>query len=391
MDNKVYYGEYTLRHWIKLILKENITIPKYQRYFVWSEDKAKNLIKTLKMKQFVPPVTIGAFKIDGGNKNLILDGQQRLTSILLAYLGRYPDANKYKIEIERIANENDDSEDEADNLDNALEWNFMSLTSRGNNKDEILSALPNASYKNVDFEIDDDFLDKTFLGFSYIVPGTAEGKAQQKYYSSVFRNINAQGQALLPQESRASLYYLNKDLVDLFKPEGLKYISVKSLSVENKLDFVRYLSLLSQYKFETKASSVASGYKSIMEKYYEEYIHSAVSDEDSRIFGKFSAIFPNGNYLARLQNLETTVKKILPDGKFSSIIAMDAYLFGLIYSVLIKDKKIPDGEIEAIKAKIETLISEYRADFGHAKSPSNLSNLRSRIRESIEVYEQHES
>lgn len=40
--NKVYYGEYTLKHWIDLILTENIILPKYQRFFVWDKDKSRN-------------------------------------------------------------------------------------------------------------------------------------------------------------------------------------------------------------------------------------------------------------------------------------------------------------------------------------------------------------
>lgn len=65
MDNRVYYGQYSLKHWIDLILKRNITLPDYQRYFVWNENKIRTLIQTFKKKQFVPPITIGAFKIDG--------------------------------------------------------------------------------------------------------------------------------------------------------------------------------------------------------------------------------------------------------------------------------------------------------------------------------------
>ena len=30
--NKIYYGEYTLKHWIDLILTGNIILPKYQRF-----------------------------------------------------------------------------------------------------------------------------------------------------------------------------------------------------------------------------------------------------------------------------------------------------------------------------------------------------------------------
>ena len=31
MKTKVYYGEYTLRYWIDLILSKNVVIPSYQR------------------------------------------------------------------------------------------------------------------------------------------------------------------------------------------------------------------------------------------------------------------------------------------------------------------------------------------------------------------------
>lgn len=40
MENKVYYGEYSLKHWIDLILSKNIELPEYQRYFVWEEKKS---------------------------------------------------------------------------------------------------------------------------------------------------------------------------------------------------------------------------------------------------------------------------------------------------------------------------------------------------------------
>ncbi len=77
-----------------MILKQNITLPSYQRRFVWTDKNVKALIKAFEENQFVPPITIGAFTIDGKPQNLILDGQQRLTSILLAYLGRYPNKTK---------------------------------------------------------------------------------------------------------------------------------------------------------------------------------------------------------------------------------------------------------------------------------------------------------
>ncbi len=68
MENRVYYGEYSLKHWIELILNGNIELPEYQRYFVWSEEKVKTLIETFRKKQFVPPITIGHTKMETRSK-----------------------------------------------------------------------------------------------------------------------------------------------------------------------------------------------------------------------------------------------------------------------------------------------------------------------------------
>ena len=96
MDKKVYYGEYSLKHWIELLLKKDLELPPYQRNFVWSEEQVKEFVNGLKGEIFVPPVTIGVCNKDGVNHNLILDGQQRLSSILLAFFGVYPmDGNNH--------------------------------------------------------------------------------------------------------------------------------------------------------------------------------------------------------------------------------------------------------------------------------------------------------
>ena len=184
MDNRVYYGEYSLKHWIDLILKQNIILPDYQRHFVWDEKKVKTLIDTFKSKQFVPPVTIGSFNLNGTNQNLILDGQQRLTSVLLAYLGLYPDEATYKEAIQKFADENDDEEEAEEQFDNVLKWTFKKLTSKGKNKQEILEKITLGNYKSTSLTIPPNFFEITFLGFSYLVPFITDEKEQQKYYSS---------------------------------------------------------------------------------------------------------------------------------------------------------------------------------------------------------------
>jgi hypothetical protein len=390
MDNRVYYGEYSLKHWIDLILKENIILPDYQRYFVWSEKKVETLISTFKSKQFVPPVTIGAFKNGNSNQNLILDGQQRLTSILLAYLGLFPDEATYKKAVDKFANENDDEEEIEEQLDNVLDWKFERLTEKGKSKQEILTKIADGNYKKIDFQIDDKFLETTFLGFSYLVPVITDEKVQQKYYSSVFRNINIQGEVLLPQESRASLYFLDKDLVQFFVPDFTKTFVVKGLSVATKIDFVRCLSLLSQYNKDNAANKVARSYKPQMEKFYEEYIYSVVADTEGK-YGKFSSIFPNSQYADRLSNLHQALNSLEIKKEFQSIIDFDMYFFGLTYTIVFENKTINIASKEAIKQEIEAKIGVFKGDYSHTKAPSNLGHLRLRISSSIEIYKKYAS
>ncbi|GAO30427.1 GmrSD restriction endonuclease domain-containing protein [Geofilum rubicundum] len=391
MNNKVYYGEYTLKHWITLILNKNLKLPDYQRFFVWNEKKVKTLIETLKGKQFVPPVTIGAFKLGSTNQNLILDGQQRLTSILLAHLGLYPDKQKYKSTIDLFANERDDMEEEEDNLllDNILEWNFSNLTQKGNNKEAILNRIIEGNYKVIDLQIDECFLNSTYLGFSYLVPQVTSEKEQQKYYSSVFRNINIQGEPLLPQESRESLYFLDQDLVGFFSPKFCERIVIKTINTQAKADFVRYLSLLAHYHKSGNFSKVARGYKPKMEKYYEEYIYNSINDIDSETFGKFSDLIPNKTFDREYSQLEQTIAQLGLYKEYPSIIDLDIYLFGLIYNIVYKKKPIDLTKAKELKATLERKIAKLKANESHKKSPNNLGHLRIRIESSILVYNRH--
>lgn len=82
MKIQTFYGEYSLEHWIRLMKEGNILLPEYQRSFKWGTNKIIELIKSFREDQFIPPVIIAR----EGDKNFVLDGQQRLTSLLLVDL-----------------------------------------------------------------------------------------------------------------------------------------------------------------------------------------------------------------------------------------------------------------------------------------------------------------
>lgn len=311
---------------------------------------------------------------------------------MLAYLGLFPDKNFFKITVDRLASDNDDGvgeEPDADELDEILDWSFKKLTEKGKNKEQILSKIIAGNYKTITFNLPADFLDSNFLGFSYLVPQTASIEAQQKYFSSVFRNINIQGKPLLLQESRASLYFLKKDFDQFFNPPFIKGFSVKNSNADTKADFVRFLSLLSQFAKEGGTGAIARGYKSRMETYYEQYIYSVVGENTSTLFKDFKAIFPNGEYQPRFIRLAETIDLLGIQNQFQSIIDMDTFLFGLIYMIVFKDKAINIALKDNLKKELDDKIAEFKRSDLHKRAPAALKYLKARIEDSINIYNKY--
>lgn len=158
MKNRVHYGEFTLDYWLEQLISGGIVLPEYQRSFVWSKEQVKNLIKSVGKDEFVPPITIG--KLD--NKNIIIDGQQRLTSIALAYLNIVPSERRYKKTV-KVEGDNEDDEFEEEHY---FEWTINTLKELGSNINEIKHALiDNNDYETLGTHwVNDEFLKKTLFG-----------------------------------------------------------------------------------------------------------------------------------------------------------------------------------------------------------------------------------
>ncbi len=389
MKNKVYYGEYSLKHWIELILKGNIILPEYQRSFVWNEDMVNKLIATFNNNQFVPPVTIGAFNTNDKVQNYILDGQQRLTSIFLSYLGLYPNKESFKYTAKLLAAENDEEIEEDDMpVNKIMAWTLNELTQFGGNRDIIKKNILASNYKIKDYGVEDAFFEANFLGFSYLVPFDKDRTAQQKYYSSVFRDINIQGKRLLDQESRKSLYFLDDAISDFFEPD---FCDNYTLS-KGKLDFVRIVSLLSQFNNDCNTGKLARGYKPIMEKYYEMFIYSVVNKKKDSKFGDMSNISKPENFKARFVALNLLLCALLGrERAFISIIETDIYFFGLIYYVVFLGKQINLDKKDEIIQEIEAQIKIFKDDSSHSRSPAALKYLKQRLDRSVEIYKKYQN
>lgn len=412
MDSRVYYGEYSLKHWIQMMLTRNIILPEYQRSFVWDEKDVMRLLQSIAVGQFVQPVTIALYKTDPEllGQNLIIDGQQRLSSILLAYLGFMPIKSKFE-KPEMLANDEDDAADETPNdaqVQGPIKWRFSELLAENgdNTADGIRKRLAKDDrYSELDTGMDEQFFDKMFLGYSYIVPTTAETKEIQRGFSQLFRDINFFGRKLSALESRRSLYYLNADLRPYLegqttdKQDVLCGIQLMDKMQPIKIDFVRYLSIISQYTITEDPNKVLIGYSasSSRESFYADYVSYLLGleqeDREWKFDGfSFSDAFPQQCWKERYERLRESIERLRPlfrmaekdKNAFVSWIDADYWLFGLIYAIVFAGKTFKE-DLTGIDKKINDEISEKKEWDYYAKSPNRLGNLRERIGRSINI------
>ena len=421
VSSRVYYGEYTLRHWVDLILCGDIELPNYQRSFVWNKKDVERLLFSLNDGLFVPPVTIGHYKTK--KQNLILDGQQRLTSILLFALGVMPKKESFDA-MENLASGDDSAtgDSSADTIrEETLGWTFRTLLNEGSRKTllewrEVIKN--NAKYDQLDvpqIENINEFLEQRYLGFSYIVPKVSDNREQQKYFSMLFRNINYWGVKLSSMESRRSLYFMNDSLTNFFegKISNTQLIFNNIFIQENwqtcKIDFVRYLSILSQYYvLNGNVSQVLRGYAaySTRENFYADYVSYIVGIEGTRadLFGgfKFEEVFPNNSwkdcFLKAKETIDVLQNEMDLESKnnillFKSWIDADYWLFGLLYFILFEKKSIDMTNSNSLANRIKEEIQEKKRDgtSSYVKAPNRLGYLRERISHSIDIYKDYVS
>jgi len=398
MDKRVYYGEYSLSHWLDLMIKENIVLPWYQRSFVWEKGQIEGLIKTLDNNQFIPPIIIGAVRKNGEWKNYILDGQQRLTSILFAKCNKYIDTEAYinykpEAEIEQIADDVNGDENEegvVDEKTKMINWNFREII-----KDRKINAteLGSSFYKILlEDTKDKNWFDKHFLGFAYIKPSNSVNEEDQsKFYSDIFRNINSGSTKLTRLENRKSLYFLKEDLKNFFVPEFLSGIKVETSSKESGLiDFIKYLSILAQYEGYGTLFKYGGRQWEKNENYYQKYI-MAVVDHNTDNDLMFNISYPPIPYSGeRIERLGDAITQLGIPKSFPSIVELDMYFFGLVNEIVFLNNRLDLTKKDDLKGELNKKINELKNADNHRENPHALKYLKERIAASLEIYRKYQ-
>ena len=441
MENKFikYYGEYSLKYWIKLLLKSDIILPDFQRPYEWTKDQVKSLINSLINNQFVSPIIIGKYveknndksasdkKVDNKrkkdeknviSKNYILDGQQRLLSLLFAYFSIFPkkvdlftsDFND-NVQDDSYDYDSSDTNEKVYSSNKVLEY-VQKVVKKKNKYSK--SELKNIFDKDNNFEkwkdiINDasnneNYYENRFLPFIYIKPlynitEDSEIISEKKYYAKLFYNINAKGKPLSVQDSRnAIIWSYGGELAEFLKIQ----IKIKIAKETRNLDFLYYLSIASYIytqvndankKIEDICKILLKGKTTKVQKeqFILDFVNNIENKENINIFGDFEKIFTDiskvkirlNEYIKELGNEEIY--------HYDSIEDFEYRFFGILYWAIFngKEKSIKNYE-EKIKNCLNDLHKNFKNNIeqknNYYKSINTISVLRQRIEESIKIY-----
>lgn len=389
--NRIYYGEYSLGYWLKLLCSGGIVLPEYQRHFVWSKQRVQGLIDALKCGRFVPPITLGAFRDETKVKNFIIDGQQRLTSVLLAYIGRYPILSKFEAEEMNLATDDLVDEDtDGSGFDFHRQWTFNRIIDETENAHEdLVSRCRDSRYEDVGTQLTASDLKNIFLGFSYIVPGSRDPSVQRAYYTREFMELNTTRSELNPLESRRSLYFWDDRYKTFFEPEFVKVVLHRAAPKQGRvrcLDFVRYLSLAANYLKCGVQESIAKGREKNLEGLYFEYICSVVERKETQEFPSFETVFVDGEFKERMLLLQKAAADLHLLKEYQSIIDIDVSFFGLVYWIVFKGFRLNISMMNDLENALAFKIKSFRNDPVHSRAPGIIKFLRQRIADSCEIY-----
>ena len=254
-------------------------------------------------------------------------------------------------------------------------------------------ALP----EGIDLE---ELLKNRLLGFLYIVPDDDSADSQQ-IFTKLFYTINYEGVKLSKVESRKALYYQDLTMTNFFEGRLENKLDVlcdlhvsKGAVGSEKIDWLRYLSILSQ---KSLVPEPLAGYRkeASREDFYKDYVSYILElDQQDRV-DKFDGFreklpFKDGVWKQRYCILRDQVA-ILKEkiGQFTSVIDADYWLFGLIYMILFEGKTSLVGSPDELGAEIQMRVKAVKKK--HQDRPNQLTHLRQRLNESIEIYKKYVS
>ncbi|HEC12563.1 MAG TPA: DUF262 domain-containing protein [Acidiferrobacteraceae bacterium] len=308
-DIASYPSDFTLSGIEQMWEDGDILIPDYQREFVWTMRQSALLIDSFLCGLPVPPVF---FYIDEDNKNLVIDGQQRILSVVFFFEGY-----------------------------------FGKESTQGKRQVFRLSGLPeNSPYYNQRFEdldeVDQRKLKQAVLRAVNIRQLNPTGESTSAYH--IFERLNTGGTPLKPQEIRNCVFRggFNRLLKEANKDIYWRKILGKSYLDKHQKDvelLLRVFSLVGAYveyekpmkeflnkamkKHDSGTTRKATNFMDIFGKVTEMVVDS-LGDKPFHLRGPLNVsaldsvmcVLIEHNKKIDIQNLENNYRRLLEDDEF---------------------------------------------------------------------------
>ena len=180
-DISSYGADYDVDGLVKRLKRGDIFIPPFQRDYVWNQAEASRLVESLLLGLPVPGVFLA--KEGESNKLSVIDGQQRLKSLLFFYEGFFnPKEGDTRKKVFRLKN--------------------------------VQKQFENKTYEELEEE-DRIKLDDSIIHATIIKQESPNDDNTSIYH--VFERLNTGGRKLTPQEIRSAIYIgkMNEMIADL--------------------------------------------------------------------------------------------------------------------------------------------------------------------------------
>lgn len=261
-------------------VKDNLyVIPNFQRVYKWSEDQVEDLAISLIKGMPIPPIYTYRNK---NNQLEILDGQQRVLSMLFYYIGKYTEKKRDNYINLRNFNETDkpflEQLEEACELKNKtfnMEYYYIE---DGEEKENIVDI----TYANLSPKVRRK-LDYTTI--TVVEISIDDERVRERYLHKIFANLNSGGTPLTDQEIRNGIYSCEfYDMLFEFNKENIDWKELIG-NEDNISRNIEYLLRLCAFKYfiELKGEEFKIAYFMNNNKLLNDFSQAALKFKDERI------------------------------------------------------------------------------------------------------------
>lgn len=326
-------------------------IPKYQRKYIWSQEQVENLAISLIRGLPIPPIYVYRNKY---NQMEILDGQQRMMSLLLYYKGKYiKNKSNTQIELPKLMS-NEEFLCGKKSFGQILEEAYQLKDVRyklkyiENNEEKMLditySGLPAAVKRSVNFanisviEIDVDSNDKN----------------RNRVLYKVFENLNSAGTPLKNQELRNGVYQSKfYDMLHDINDNNQKWREIYGEKHPNSKDVELLLRFCAvQYNFKLiDEKIVIENYNNSYPKLLNDFSDIAINFNDETILYYRECL---EKYINRIEVAEKKPRLLLESVYLASqYIDGDYIITDEFYDELLSEKKYTENTLSSSSSKLK--------------------------------------